>query len=76
MPGKFIISPRPQVSGHVMVSATCAASMLEPVSSTPRTAGTHDGVVSMILSGVRAASCHMAFTPSRPRTFATSCGSA
>ena len=50
--------------------------MLDPVSSTPRVAGTHEGVVSMVLSGVRPASSHIARTPASPRTLATSWGSA
>ena len=49
--------------------------MDEPVSSKPGTAGTHDGVVIIVLSGVRRASSSITFTPSRPSTLQISCGS-
>ena len=75
MPGKFIISPSPTTLGHVIVSATSSGPMDEPVSSKPGTAGTHDGVVIIVLSGVRRASSSITFTPSRPSTLQISCGS-
>ena len=75
MPGKFIISPRPTTLGHSMVAAMSSGPTNDPVSSKPGTAGTHDGVVTIALSGVRAASSTMTLTPSRPSTLHTSCGS-
>ena len=58
-----------------MVRATSSGSIELPVSSKPGTAGTHDGVVTMALSGVRRESSIMSSTPLRPRTLAISCGS-
>ena len=52
IPGKFIISPRPTTSSHFIVSATSSGPTAAPVSSNPGTAGTHDGVVTIFLSGV------------------------
>ena len=75
MPGKFIISPSPTTLGQLMVSATSSGPTNEPVSSKPGTAGTHDGVVIMVLSGVRWASSSITFTPSSPSTLQISCGS-
>ena len=58
-----------------MVSAMSEAVTSAPVSSTPVTAGTHEGGVIMALSGTRPASSNIARTPASPATLPTSCGS-
>ena len=75
MPTKFIISPSPTTQSHAMDAAMSSGPTADPVSSKPGTAGTHDGVVTMALSGVRRESSTMTFTPSNPSTLQTSCGS-
>ena len=69
------ISPNPTHSFHCMTSATSSGPTEAPVSSKPGTAGTQEGMVSMIFSGVRAASSNIYLTPSFPRTLQISCGS-
>ena len=75
MPGKFIISPRPTTSSRRISEAISEESIVLPASSKPGTAGTQEGVVSMALSGVRAASATIRSTPGRPMTLQISCGS-
>ena len=49
--------------------------IVEPLSSKPGTAGTHEGSVSIALRGVLSASFIMSSTPSNPITLQISCGS-